>query len=119
MGNPLFGDWGDAARAAGAKRVDTPIGETCPLCTEKIAAGDVGEMVPHLPEGAMRATHRECMMLSAVGCMYGVCRCTNYAGEPTRRKAALELFRRVVAANEEARTLMFSIFGPRRRTGWN
>ncbi len=39
--------------------------------------------------------HRECLMLSVIGHVFGVCSCTDYAGTTTTREAALELARRV------------------------
>ncbi len=98
-GNPLFGDWGDCPRAQGARFMPTPIGEPCLVCRDLVARGDVGELVPDVGEHTVtvRAVHRECLLLDVVGHTYGVCGCTNYAGQPTKRAAALELWLRVMA----------------------
>jgi hypothetical protein len=48
--------------------VDTPTGETCPRCSELIAEGDSGYLVPHLAETLTeRAHHRECFLRSIFG----------------------------------------------------
>ena len=70
-----------------------PLGAECHRCHEPIREGDRGGYITVVSatETVGRPLHRECAMLSIIGHSYGVCRCTNYAGTPTIREAALEL----------------------------
>lgn len=76
----------------------TPVGENCLSCTEPITDGDRGGWQAFTDHGDNPRTvpvHLECLPLASVGHEYGVCECTRYAGQPTRRAAALELWRRM------------------------
>lgn len=103
-GNTLFGDWTGSVRMLdpGVQFAPTPVGVPCLWCHEIVREGDTGEFMPTLldhPEVAsVRPAHRECSMLGVIGHVYGICRCTDYAGfGDDRRAAALELARRVDA----------------------
>jgi hypothetical protein len=69
------------------------IGGPCIVCDQPIAPGEQHARARTLV-GA-REAHVECVQLQAIGHQYGVCGCTNYAGQPTTRAAALELARRI------------------------
>lgn len=95
-----FGErWG--ALPWDAKQLPTPVETPCLDCREPIAEGDSGRwtvVTDHGDNPTSHPIHRECEPLSIVGHSFGVCGCTNYAGQPTRRAAALELWRRLGAA---------------------
>lgn len=80
----------------------TPVGELCAECKEPINDDDNGTwnvVTDHGDNPHTLPVHSECQPLSIVGHTYGVCWCTDYAGQPTRRAAALELWRRMGATS--------------------
>ncbi len=89
----FFGDWQDNELELGP----TPIGTSCTTCKESIAEGDAGQVT------ADRTIHRECFMLTVMGCMYGICRCTNYGGLSTRQ-AGIEVVRRIMFGDKRGST---------------
>lgn len=99
MGNPLFGDWKGIPRGNDAQFVSTPVGERCLVCEELVADGDLGEIMHVMGHDGdevrpvHRPAHRECMLLCIIGHDFGICRCTNFGGQPSIRAAALELLR--------------------------
>lgn len=100
-GNPLFGDWGDGPRARdpGVVFLGTPVGVPCERCETPIRMGDVGEYMRCIGTGdngenEILPVHRECLLMSVLGHLYGVCSCSDYLGL-SQREAAIELARRV------------------------
>lgn len=75
---------------------EPPLGTECLMCHEPIRAGESGGFVAVISSGGttLRAIHRECEQLQVIGHLFGVCGCTEWAGQPTLRSAALELARR-------------------------
>jgi hypothetical protein len=51
------------------QRVKAPVGEPCLYCDEKIAANDLGAVMPYLSESESRevAVHRECLIYATLG----------------------------------------------------
>lgn len=100
MTNSLFGSvehWGDIPLAIDAHFVPTPVGKKCLHCEEAIEEGDFGSLMPFISEkgSLIVPAHHECSLLGIVGHLMGVCRCTNYADQPTMRLAALECWERM------------------------
>jgi hypothetical protein len=97
-----FGTPWDVPALDGATPVDTPIGQPCLQCSEPIAAGDRGWLMPVLCESDPTANpthaefepiHAECQLLSVIGHLYGVCRCTGW--DTSTRAAAREVWTRM------------------------
>jgi hypothetical protein len=86
----FFGERWDSPRIDHSTQVETPIGRTCPYCSEPIVEGDRGVWTT---AGAM---HAECELLRGVGHTFGVCTCTGF--DMTSRAAARELWNRVEVA---------------------
>lgn len=84
-----------------AKRVATPLGDSCLTCKEAIAEGDRGFIRTVAgPEGILTAyevapVHAECDALSVVGHLFGVCSCTGY--DTASRSTARVLWQRIGA----------------------
>jgi len=98
--NSYFGEFWDVPSTEGASQVPTPVGQKCLDCTEEIAKGDRGYIMPAFRSPAMfelLPVHRECQLLGVIGHNYGWCSCTNYQGL-SRRQAALELWDQVARA---------------------
>jgi hypothetical protein len=76
----------------------TPVGDLCVECGEPIGDSDSGTwcvVTDHGDNPQAVPVHAECQPLSIIGHAFGICVCTDYAGLPTRRAAALELRRRM------------------------
>ena len=100
---PHWKAWGDEGADFRVLMVHTPLDETCYQCGEYFNEGESGEQMPRLwmqgetpPDPPFLWVHVECEMLGIVGHSFGVCNCTDYAGNPgDMRAAALELTRRI------------------------
>lgn len=93
-----FGEKWDAPILDEALQVALPNGRTCMICEQAIVRGDRGFVrgsVLNYGEDTFYV-HRECELLGILGHDYGVCSCTGY--DTSCRDAALELWRRLVAA---------------------
>lgn len=86
-----FGERWDAPAFDEAVEVPTPVGATCPWCTEEIAEGDRGQLMPQVRTDAKGqlysnagAVHLECMMRSVLGSpshMRKLCSCFGGEGD--------------------------------------
>lgn len=82
-------------------KVNTPIGETCGWCKEKVIEGDEGVLIPHISLPSEAVFHSECyirMIMGGANHQLGLCSCCGGMEPPdpenlSSREAAKEAYR--------------------------